>query len=64
MVNFQALIKRMIKRYRWTEQEIADYCGTVQSNISRLKRTDGSEPRWRVGNALIELSAMCDRNEK
>jgi transcriptional regulator with XRE-family HTH domain len=52
-MTFQALIKRLLKA-GWTQKQIAARIGCSQPNVARLLKDKNAEPKWSVGNALIE----------
>ena len=54
MVNFQLLIRKMQKR-GYSLQWMADRCDSNQSTLSMIKHTEGREPRYSLGKALVEL---------
>ena len=53
-MNFQALIRDLVKA-AWTQNEIATEVGCSQANIARLLKVVGAEPKWSVGQAIIDL---------
>ena len=50
--NFAKIIKDL-QKYQWTQQEIADWVGCNQTNISAILR--GREPKYSLGAKLIAL---------
>lgn len=55
-VDFQKLVRLIRKRKRtYTLQWIADQVGVGVTTISELKNTDGREPRYNLGAALVML---------
>ena len=56
MVDWPELIKRLQSR-GWTQVQIAQHVGALQSTISELRNGKAKEPRYSVASALIALDA-------
>ena len=53
-MDFQTLIRDLLNS-EWTQTEIAAEVGCSQANIARLVKVTGAEPKWSVGQAIIDL---------
>lgn len=62
-MNWQNILDDL-RRAGWTQVQIAERCGVVQSTISSLSRAGTEQPIYPLGAALVALHAdVCTQDQ-